>query len=84
MSAPDDLAGRSFGAWTVLAIDAVGKRAACRCKCGAVRQVAITALENGECASCGCSPLPREQRRELRDEAEARPRRIERDWRPGR
>jgi hypothetical protein len=83
MSAPD-LAGRRFGSWTALGTDPTGKRVACRCACGAVRQVAIEALRSGQSTSCGCAPISRDQTLALRAEAEARPRRIERDWRPGR
>ncbi len=42
MSAPD-LAGLRFGAWTILAVDPLGRRAACRCACGRVQQVALSA-----------------------------------------
>jgi hypothetical protein len=81
MSAPDDLAGRRFAAWTSLGADATCKRIVCRCRCGAVRQVAIEALQSGQSLSCGCSPLSLRQHRALRDEAEQRQRLAAVDWR---
>ena len=39
------IAGKWFGSWTALAIDPTGKRAACAFVCGAIRQVAIGALQ---------------------------------------
>ena len=83
MSAPD-VAGWRFGFWTVLGFDSSGKRAVCRCACGRVLQVTVTALERGESLSCGCVPLPQEQQRAFRDEAELRRRRSALDWRAGR
>jgi hypothetical protein len=44
-----------FGAWSVVKIDAVGKRAVRRCCCGLVREVPIEALGSGLSRSCeGC------------------------------
>jgi hypothetical protein len=83
-TAAADFGGRRFGFWVALGADPTGKRIACRCACGRVQQVALAALQTGQSRSCGCAPLPRKQRLALRNETEARPRRIERDWRPGR
>jgi hypothetical protein len=70
--------GQRVGAWEVLSADDSGKRLTCRCRCGEVRVVALTALENGSCRSCGCSPLSPKQRAELRGE---RARRALDEWR---
>jgi hypothetical protein len=56
----------TYGHWEVLAADDSGKRITCRCRCGVIMVVALTALENGDCRSCGCSPLSPQQRSELR------------------
>jgi hypothetical protein len=53
-----------FGSWTLLKIDAVQKRAVCRCKCGLVREVAVDALRSGiarSCHSCGARGAPVER-----------------------
>jgi hypothetical protein len=76
--------GQQFGSWEVLGLDAAGRRAGCRCCCGTVREVAVTALVDGTSRSCGCVPLSAEQGDVLR--AEAAWRRWKRDlgsWRPG-
>ena len=51
-----DLTGRTFGSWTVLAPD--GQRngyCLCRCVCGIERSVGRSYLLNGSTRSCGCS-----------------------------
>ena len=58
--------GPRFGHWQVLVIDKSGKRATCRCICGAVHAVAIAALKNGDCTSCGCKPPTSENREAVR------------------
>jgi hypothetical protein len=45
---------QTFGHWRVLRI--TYRRALCRCRCGAVHEVSIAALQDGSSASCGCSP----------------------------
>jgi hypothetical protein len=55
-----------YGHWTVLAADDSGKRITCRCRCGEIRVVALAALQNGSCTSCGCRPMSPAQREELR------------------
>ncbi len=56
----DDLTGRKFGHWTVLAFDPESPkerkvyRWICRCDCGIVRSVASLGLKNGRTKSCGC------------------------------
>ncbi len=45
----------AFGSWTLIQTDSLGKRALCRCACGAVREVSIEALESGATRGCGCS-----------------------------
>jgi hypothetical protein len=41
-----------FGSWVLIKLDAVGKRALCRCKCGLSREVAVTALHSGLSRAC--------------------------------
>jgi hypothetical protein len=53
--APPEAELRRFGNWLVLGLDGVGKRAACMCDCGTIREVAVHALEEGATTSCGCS-----------------------------
>jgi hypothetical protein len=57
LSVDPGLDGKQFGAWTLIKIDATGKRGLCRCQCGAIHEVAVAALESGVCRSCGCAPL---------------------------
>jgi hypothetical protein len=61
--------GQQFGSWEVLGLDATGRRAGCRCRCGTVRQVAVAALTDGTSRSCGCTPLTIAQGNTLRAEA---------------
>jgi hypothetical protein len=53
---PSPPEAKRFGSWTLLSIDALGKRALCRCACGAVREVNKLALETGVTRSCGRLP----------------------------
>jgi hypothetical protein len=74
--------GVTIGHWFVLAVN--GRRAACRCRCGVTRAVAVSALMSGESTSCGCAALTAEQEKSLRNAREARERQRElRNWRPG-
>jgi hypothetical protein len=76
--------GAPVGHWLVLAVDATGRRADCRCRCGTVREVSVAALVNGESTSCGCAPLTTPQLEALRQEAGQELRRRElKNWRPG-
>ena len=53
-----ELKGVQFGKWTVLGkAEKRGKRTywACRCGCGASREVATESLRKGQSKSCGCS-----------------------------
>ena len=54
-----ELAGRRFGAWTVVRTDATFKRAVVACTCGAIATVAVEALVSGESRGCGCRGTPR-------------------------
>jgi hypothetical protein len=52
-----DLTGKSFGDWTVLArgVHQYGRtRWLCQCACGSERSVAAVHLVNGKSKSCGC------------------------------
>ncbi len=54
---PQDLTGKQFGRWTVLGPGAKrGKHKyyACRCECGAEKQVSGDNLKYGQSLSCGC------------------------------
>jgi len=84
LAPPDSngIEGRRYGAWVALRADATAKRVSCVCACGAVRQVAIDALESGMSRSCGCTPLSRAEVDATRREIAQR-RRLE-DWRPQR
>ena len=56
-----------FGQWEVLSTDITGKRITCRCSCGQVRVVAISALESGDSSSCGsCTMIVKTERRRPR------------------
>jgi hypothetical protein len=50
---------RRSGRWRVLGVDSVGKRAACRCDCGVIREIALDALESGASLGCGCRMTPK-------------------------
>jgi hypothetical protein len=50
---PDDLTGRTFGAWRVASMDATGKRVLAVCVCGQARTLARGALIIGD-ARRGC------------------------------
>lgn len=60
----EDLVGKRFGMWTVLALaeapfrDADGRshltKWKCRCDCGTVKSVAACSLKSGDSPSCGC------------------------------
>ena len=76
--------GVEVGHWLVLAVDATGRRAGCRCRCGTVREVSVAALTSGTSTSCGCAALSREQVESLRVSKVEQQRRRERDWRPQR
>ena len=78
------IAGKKFGVWTVLSTDASGKRAVCRCMCGAVQVVSVEALSSGNSTSCGCAALSPEHVSALRAEAAHHRRQCDRDWRPQR
>ena len=53
-----DIVGRPFGRWTVLAAPSrrlkARDRVDCRCACGAVRAVRVRLLLIGDSSSCGC------------------------------
>jgi hypothetical protein len=50
--------GRRGGPWTPISPDPAGKRVICICLCGAARQIALEALENGMTLGCGCRATP--------------------------
>jgi hypothetical protein len=49
---------RRIGNWLILGVDAVGKRAACRCDCGRVAELSLQALEAGSIPLCDCRRRP--------------------------
>jgi hypothetical protein len=74
--------GLRCGHWFVLAVN--GRRAGCRCRCGVVREVAVSALESGASTSCGCAPPSADQIAEAREaKAEQERRQAMKNWRPG-
>lgn len=46
----------TYGAWVIIGVE--GRAAWARCRCGTVRQLALTALQDGSSQSCGCLNLP--------------------------
>ncbi len=61
--------GARFGAWTVMEVDATGRRAVVRCACGVRRLVACEALLDGSTRGCGgCPQTPRINHAPLKDE----------------
>ncbi len=75
MTIPTITVDAKVGHWRVLKI--VHRRALCRCRCNAVREVAVSALEDGSSLSCGCSALS--LKNNTRDRVVRLP-----DWRPER
>jgi hypothetical protein len=74
--------GAKVGHWRVAGVN--GRAAFCQCRCGVIRNVAVSALMDGTPSSCGCAPPSPEQSDALRAEAEQRQRRRDlKDWRPG-
>ena len=54
---PQDLTGRKFGRWTVLAGGPTSvnpARWSCTCDCGETAEVLVASLSNGRSQSCGC------------------------------
>jgi hypothetical protein len=64
------------GQWRVLRV--AYRRALCRCRCGSVHEVAVSALESGASRSCGCAPMSLISRRAFAEFREERQRRQER------
>ena len=54
---------KKFGHWEPLTV--INRRVLCRCRCGAVHEVALSALEDGSSTSCGCMPFTKEQKRDI-------------------
>lgn len=54
----EQLIGKKFNRWTIMAFDHIGcSRSAfylCRCDCGTIRTVNLAQLKNGHSKSCGC------------------------------
>jgi hypothetical protein len=72
----DLVVGQQYGEWTIVSI--TGKRAGCRCRCGAVHALAVDAVTSGSAVtSCGCT-YSREQGAALREEYLKRQR--QREW----
>ena len=61
MKTTDDLTGRRFGRWMVIAVSSVIKynepTCLCKCDCGTERLVSCRRLLRGTSKSCGCLPL---------------------------
>lgn len=51
----DNLIGKKFGRWTIIAVAPKPYYCTCRCECGAIRDVELAQLKNGASRSCGCS-----------------------------
>jgi hypothetical protein len=65
--------GSHFGAFTVVSIDAIGKRAVVTCRCGGTHVYSVESLRNGTAVCHAAGPTPA-QRAALRIEAAARQR----------
>jgi hypothetical protein len=65
--------------WLIVAVD--GRRATCRCRCGEVRVIALDALADGHCTSCGCSTPTPEKMKALREDYKDQKRRKNFNWR---
>lgn len=72
---------KKFGHWEALTI--ANRRALCRCRCGAIREVAISALTDGSSTSCGCMPFTKKQKRNIFDQEKLRrTEKILTNWKP--
>lgn len=49
-----DLAGTTFGRWTVISGPDKNRYCSCKCQCGVEKLVQVRTLMNGESTSCGC------------------------------
>jgi hypothetical protein len=74
--------GKRVNHWNIISVDQTGKRVVAQCQCGAVQQIAASALHKTRCANC--QPVSAAQRKEIREDETQRRARRERDWRPQR
>jgi hypothetical protein len=65
--------------WQIIAVD--GRRATCRCRCGEIRIIAVDALAEGHCTSCGCSTPTPQKMAALREGYKDQKRRRDFSWR---
>jgi|AmaraimetFIIA100_FD_contig_101_312356_length_1769_multi_4_in_0_out_0_4 hypothetical protein len=72
------LVGDRIGYWEIIGIDNSRKRAACCCRCGTVRTIAIEVLQSGASESCGCALPSKALSQALKTEVAALRRRRER------
>jgi hypothetical protein len=72
----------NVGHWRILSL--AHRRALCRCRCGAVHEVSVAALEDGTSRSCGCAPASLVSHRALDEARRERQRRQNFDWQPER
>jgi hypothetical protein len=74
---PEDLTGRTFGRWTVLALlpkeGLRRRRWLCRCECGTEREVWTSNLRTGASTGCGCERLELNKARLLTHGLSTRP-----------
>jgi hypothetical protein len=74
--------GTRIGAWEILSVGPIGKRACVGCPCGSTHVYSCEALLSGT-AMCHAAPLTPAQRELSRDEAQADARRRRfKNWRP--
>lgn len=74
---------KKFGHWQILSV--AHRRAVCRCRCGEVREVATSALQDGSSTSCGCAAFSKQQKRTIFDQEKLRrAEKISTNWKLGR
>jgi hypothetical protein len=78
MNAPPIEPGQRLFDWQILAVQ--NRQATCRCRCNAIRIVAIADLIAGICTSCGCSTPTTTKVRAIRDAHQQRQRQKNFSW----
>jgi hypothetical protein len=53
---------QGYGAWTLIGVDALKRRAQVICVCGTQRQISVEVLKAGESLGCGCRETPLDRR----------------------
>ena len=72
--------GTRYSFWTV--VQAAGRAALVRCRCGPLHKVALDALTSGASTSCGCYGPSTHARKEAEQRQRQRHREQRHSWRP--